>query len=195
MIIAMDAPLPAIVTEAHARAEAAGFELSCEPAVGRLLAALAAALPQGGRILELGTGAGVGLAWLVYGLGERDDAELVSVELDPATRDLAAEAGWPDWVRFELGDGAERAASLGRFDLVFADAPGGKLTGLDHSIEALRPGGVLVVDDMDLSLHDDAELRSALAGVRDALHADSRLAVAELEASSGIILATRRRTR
>lgn len=178
--------------DAYARAEAEGFSLSCEPGVGWLLAALTAGVPRGGRVLELGTGAGAGLAWLVHGLGERRDAQVVSVELDPAVQAIARRARWPDFVRFELGDGAERAAALAPFDLVFADAPGGKLHGLDASVAALRPSGALLVDDMDLSRHDDAALRRALEGVRSDLLADPRLVCAELEAASGMLLAIRR---
>ena len=69
---------------------------------------------------------------------------------------------------------------------------GGKLSGLDASIAALRSRGVLLVDDMDLSKHDDPELRAALKRVRGDLLADTRLVCAELEAASGMILATRR---
>ena len=50
--------MPALVTAATGRARAAGFRLSCEPAVGQLLAVLAAHLPAGARVLELGTGRG-----------------------------------------------------------------------------------------------------------------------------------------
>ena len=72
--------LPDIVAAAYQRAAGAGFELSSEPEVGRLLASLAAGVPEQGRILELGTGAGVGLAWLVHGLDRRSD---VTVLTDP----------------------------------------------------------------------------------------------------------------
>ena len=185
-------PLPEPVRDAYARAGAEGFALSCEPGVGRLLAVLAAGVPRGARILELGTGAGAGLAWIVHGLGDRRDVQVTSVDLDPAVQQLARRAAWPEFVHFEQGDGAERARDLAPFDLVFADAPGGKLHGLDASIGALRPGGALLVDDMDLSQHDDPELRTALTGVRSDLFADPRLVCAELEAASGIILATRR---
>ena len=184
--------MPALVREALARAGVLGFELSCEDGVGRLLAALAAAVPRGGRVLELGTGAGVGLAWLVSGLGARRDVQVVSVDVDEALQARLRGAGWPPFVHFALGDGAERAAALAPFDLIFADAPGGKLHGLDASVAALRPGAVLVVDDMDLARHDDPELRDALEGVRRALLSDPRLVCAELDAASGLILATRR---
>ena len=44
--------------------EALGFSMASEPKTGALLAALAASKP-GGRFLELGTGTGVGTAWLL----------------------------------------------------------------------------------------------------------------------------------
>ena len=45
--------MPWLVREATARARREGFSLSCDPAVGRLLAVLAACLPAGARVLEL----------------------------------------------------------------------------------------------------------------------------------------------
>src|SRR5262249_14441144 len=121
--------LPARVTAAIARAEAAGFPLSCEPGVGRLIAALAAGVPEDGRILEMGTGVGVGTAWLVEGLGDRSDVKVLSIELDAATHAVARAADWPSWVNLLEGDVLEHLARLGSFDLIFADAQGGKWTG------------------------------------------------------------------
>jgi len=69
----MEGTWPALVAAATSRARSAGFGLSCEPAVGRLLAVLAAHLPAGARVLELGTGAGVGTAWITWGLLPRTD--------------------------------------------------------------------------------------------------------------------------
>ena len=89
---------------------------------------LAAAVPDNGRILEIGTGVGVGLAWLVHGLGGRQDVEIVTVELDDEVRRTALSAPWPSWVRFESGDGSDVVGRLGQFDLIFPDAPGGKFS-------------------------------------------------------------------
>lgn len=189
----MTEDLPEIVAKAYIRSEASGFRCSCEVEVGRLLATLAAAVPADGRILELGTGVGVGLAWLVHGLGNRSDVEVVTVELDAELLEITAGAEWPPFVRFELGDGAELAGELGEFDLIFADAPGGKLSALHRTTEALRPAGVLLVDDMDLDRHDDPELQTALIRVREDLLSHPQLIACELDAASGMILATRRR--
>ncbi|HXQ61251.1 MAG TPA: class I SAM-dependent methyltransferase [Acidimicrobiales bacterium] len=185
--------LPPMVEQALRRAEASGFTLSSEPEVGALLACLAASVAPGGRILELGTGVGTGLAWLVHGLGGRTDVHVVSVDVDETLQAHTRSAPWPPYVRFELGDGADLVPGLGTFDLIFADAPGGKITGLRDTIDALCPGGMLVVDDMDVTRHDDADLRLALTRVRERLVADDRLVCAELAFSSGVIVAVRRR--
>lgn len=184
--------LPERVSSALERARSAGFEMSCDPGVGELLALLAAAVPQGGRILELGTGSGVGLAWLVTGVGARTDVRLVSVDIDRELQESTRSAGWPGFVEFRLEDGAEVVENSGHFDLIFADAPGGKLTGLEAAIAALTHGGVFVVDDMDLTLHDDPDLRDALGRVRERLVGHRDLLTVELAHGSGVILAVRR---
>ncbi|MGI5237376.1 O-methyltransferase [Dactylosporangium sp. CA-139066] len=184
-----------VVDAAYARAAESGFELSVEEPVGRLLATLAAALPPGARVLELGTGVGVGTAWLVSGLLPRTDVSLVSVEIDPDTAALAAAAAWPAFVQLRVGDALEflsQAAAEGGFDLIFADAAGGKAKGLEHTLARLNPRGTLVVDDMrpvddwpeDFKVRQDA--------VRRALFADPALVSVELDHGSGVIVATRR---
>jgi predicted O-methyltransferase YrrM len=185
--------LPAIVIDARRRAEEAGFTLSSEPEVGALLSCLAASVPEHGRILELGTGVGSGLAWLVHGLGQRTDVEVVTVDIDDTLQAHTRSAPWPPFVRFELGDGASLVPSLGRFDLVFADAPGGKTIGLESTVAALGGGATLVVDDMDVSRHEDPDLRRDVSRVREELLTDDRLVCSELAFSSGVIVAVRRR--
>jgi predicted O-methyltransferase YrrM len=184
-----------LVDAAYARAAGSGFELSVEEPVGRLLAALAAALPPGGRVLELGTGVGVGTAWLVSGLLPRTDAGLVSVELDPDTAALAAGERWPEFVDLRVGDALEflsQAAAEGGFDLIFADAPGGKVEGLEHTLARLNPRGILVVDDMRPVEGWPEDFKAKQDGVRRALFADPALVSVELNHGSGVIVATRR---
>jgi demethylmenaquinone methyltransferase/2-methoxy-6-polyprenyl-1,4-benzoquinol methylase len=189
----MDPTLPTLVTVALARATALDFTLSCDPEVGRLLATLAAGVPAGGRILEMGTGAGVGTAWLVMGIVGRDDVELITIEMDPRVARAAAEGPWPPCVRLETGNVLDRLDGLGRFDLIFADAQGGKWQGLDRTIAALTPGGVLVVDDMIVPESASEEHRANQDRVRRTLLAHADLVACELAAGSGIMIATRRR--
>src|SRR5713226_2745830 len=112
--------VPTSVRAARSVAAEAGFDYSSDDRVGRLLSVLAAAVPQRGRILELGTGAGVGTAWIVHGLGDRSDVEVTTVEAEQEMEDLAQRQVWPTYVRFIVDDAVHVLASLGQFDLLFA---------------------------------------------------------------------------
>jgi demethylmenaquinone methyltransferase/2-methoxy-6-polyprenyl-1,4-benzoquinol methylase len=118
----------------------------------------------------------------------------VTVDTDAALQSQVQQVHWPVPVRFVLGDGATVVSELGRFDLIFADAPGGKIVKLQRTLDALQPGGVLVVDDMELSRHDhDPPLRDALGLVRTRLLSNDNLICAELDCASGIVLAVKQR--
>jgi predicted O-methyltransferase YrrM len=73
---------------------------------------------------------------------------VTSIEKDPQAAALAARGGWPPFVDLRVGDALEVLDEAGAFDLVLTDAQGGKWIGLDRTIAALRPPGLLVVDDM-----------------------------------------------
>lgn len=184
------ANLPDRVREAIERASAAGFEASSEPGIGRVLMTLAAAVRPGGRVLEIGTGMGAGTAWLIEGLAARTDVELVTVEFDPQRACLAAGAGWPPFVRPVVGDALVELGGLGSFSLIFADAEGGKLYGLDLTLAAVEMRGLLVLDDMRLQGRDPA-IEDGIVRVRRQLLADDRFICAEMDWSSGLLLATR----
>jgi predicted O-methyltransferase YrrM len=185
--------VPAAVQAAYAREQQLRFKQSSEPEVGRLLSVFAAMVPSGGRVLELGTGAGVGLAWIVHGLTSRRDVEVLSVELDREQAAFVQAAGWPDWVSIVVGDSGALVGSLGSFDLIFPDTPGGKIYNLQATIAALRPGGVLLLDDMDLERDEHPERLARLASVRNQLFGNPHLICTELSLSSGVIVAARQR--
>src|ERR1700740_1799387 len=113
-----EAAVPPLVAAAVARARQAGFLMSCDHAVGRLLAVLAAHLPAGARVLELGTGTGVGTVWIVSGLLPRTDVTVTSVEKDPGTATVAASGDWPSFVDLRRGDALEVLTEGGTFDLI-----------------------------------------------------------------------------
>ena len=139
---------PAALATILARTEALGFPMPSEPRTGALLRVLAASKP-GGRLLELGTGTGLGTAWLLDGMDQ--GATLLSVDVDPAVQAVVREALGGD-PRLELVT-QDAAAFLpcqdpASFDLVFADAMPGKYELLDAALTLLRPGGLYVIDDM-----------------------------------------------
>lgn len=184
--------IPPLVTTAADRANSAGFDGSCHPAVGTMLAILAAHLRPHARALELGTGAGVGIGWIVSGLLPRTDVQVVTVERDPRLARIAAEQEWPAFVDMRIADALTELESLGTFDLIFADAPAGKWCGLDRTISALNPGGLLVVDDMTPAAWMTAEHRRRQAEVRRQLLTCTALNSAEIRHGSGIMLSVRR---
>ena len=184
--------VPPSVVAAERKAAEHGFEHSCKRGVGDVIAVLAAATPPNGRILELGTGLGVGLAWILSGLGARTDVEVVSIERDAERVLSVAEIDLPAHASIVAGDIEALLPTLGQFDLIFADAEAGKWTGLDLTIAALVPRALLLVDDMEISRYDSSHDRSSVEVVREALMTDPRLVAVELNVGSGMILASRR---
>lgn len=186
--------MPAEVAASYERAEAAGFAMSCEPFIGRLLSALTASLAPGSTILELGTGLGVGLSWITAGLGSRIDVSVTSVEADPRVAALARQRRWPAYVTIQDGDGLNhlRAAKAASYSLIFADAPAGKWEGLDITISRLAPGGMLIVDDMTPRPEWSSDHVRMTREVREDLLLAKSLLSVELTCGSGAIISTRR---
>ena len=83
---AVPARLPQALPAIQAESARLGFAMASEPRTGALLAALAASRP-GGRLLEIGTGTGVGTAWLLSGMDAA--ARLDTVDTDRAVVSIA----------------------------------------------------------------------------------------------------------
>jgi predicted O-methyltransferase YrrM len=130
-------------------------------------------------------------AWIVSGLLPRTDVSVTSVEKDPGTATAAAGGYWPAFVALRRDDALDVLAEGGAFDLIFADAPGGKWVGLDRSVAALRPHGLLIVDDMTPEPDWTDSHRAAQDRVRQALLSAPGLTAAELAVGSGVILSVR----
>jgi len=161
--------------------------------VGRLLSVLAAATPRGGRIFEIGGGTGVGAAWIVAGLGERTDVELVSFEIDPVLSEAARAESWPGYVRIVTDDAVEALKAHGMADLVFSDAAPVKYGQIDVVLKALRPGGFMVIDDLEVGARTTEAQRAEKDALRAALSSRSDLRLVELAWSTGVILAAKTR--
>jgi caffeoyl-CoA O-methyltransferase len=135
------------------------------PDVGRFLMTLA--LGVGARtILEVGTSGGYSTLWLAVAARHRR-GRVVTFEVDPAKVDIACRAidraGLGETVEVRLGDGGAGLADFeATADLVFLDAEKEEYERfLEPAVRALRPGGILVADNI---LSHPAEL----AGFREA---------------------------
>ena len=124
------------------------FNMESSPLTGALLRSLAAAKP-GGRMLELGTGTGMGTSWILDGMDAK--ATLLSVDNDGAVMDIARKhLGSDNRVEFLLDDGCEFLDRLRgeKFDFVFADTWPGKFECLTDALNLVAPNGIYVVDDL-----------------------------------------------
>jgi predicted O-methyltransferase YrrM len=138
---------PPLVRRALALEQELGFERSCIREVGLLLHVLAA---QRGRMRvgELGTGCGVGAAWIVSALPPA--VPFVTVELEVTRARAAAELFADDEnVTVLQGDWHELMPPEAPFDLLFLDSgkhhpeiDGEEVVGL------LAPGATIVMDDL-----------------------------------------------
>ena len=121
------------------------------PAVGQLLFVVARAL-RARRVIELGSGFGYSAYWFAQAMGPGS-----SVILTEGDEQRAADAasflergGMSDRAQIEVGDGLEIIDRIGgEFDIVFNDIDKKDYPRvLDKAAAALRPGGLLICDNM-----------------------------------------------
>jgi len=119
--------------------------------VGGLLRVLATAV-SAKRILEIGTAIGYSGVWLAGALPAT--GMLLTIEADASRAKLAranfARAGLTDRATVIVGDAARTLAKVaGPFDLIFQDGDKVQyLSMLDRLVDLLRPGGLLVTDNV-----------------------------------------------
>ncbi len=119
--------------------------------VGVLLRVLALAV-RATRVLEIGTAIGYSGVWMAGALPK--DGLLITMEVDEQrarrARDNFSKAGLADRVNVIVGDAQRMLHKVaGPFDLIFQDGDK-KQYGpmLDRLVELLRPGGLLVTDNV-----------------------------------------------
>jgi predicted O-methyltransferase YrrM len=182
--------IPPLVQQATALAAELGFTASCRPEVGRLLRVLAGACRQG-RIGEIGTGCGVGTAWMASALAS--DVGLWTVEIDArrAARARRLLVGMPG-VQVLTGDW-KTILPHGPFALLFVDAQAAKTEAPGQVPAALAPGGLLVLDDLTPEDQWPPEWRGRPDPVRAWWLNEARLAATEIRVApdAAVILATR----
>jgi predicted O-methyltransferase YrrM len=164
------AEFPALVQQAYAAARRVGFPVTRDdpghgcgsaslPGTGRFLAMLAAGCTRG-RIAELGTGAGIGSAWMAGAMPP--DCTLVTAEIDPVRAAAAAAVlGSDDRIRVLTGDWADLLPPLGPYDLIFCDSGVRDMATFSSLVSLLKPGGRIVMDDVTpvLALPEHSALR------------------------------------
>lgn len=182
--------VPHLVRQAKEAAARLDFTGSCTDDVGRLLALLAGQY-QSGTIAEIGTGCGVGTAWLASAL--QPGVSLLTVENDTgcATSASTLFAAHPN-VRVLHSDW-RAILDRGPFSMLFPDVSEAKNEYTDALIDTLRPGGLVVLDDLTPEDQWPDEWRGKPDLLRETWlnHPKVRATEIQVTASAAVILATR----
>lgn len=182
---------PFILETIRTKSTELGFGMASDAMTGALLRTLVGTKP-GGRFLELGTGAGQGIAWMLDGMDAT--SHLISVETDEPLHQFASEIFQrDDRVSLVLGDGGQYLKQIGthQFDLIFADAWPGKYSHLEEAIASLKPGGLYVIDDMSPQPNWPEGHGLLVDALADALENRNDLRLTKFDWSTGVIIAAK----
>lgn len=140
--------LPPAYEQIKKETEAIGFSMASDVQTGSLLSTLVAS-KSNGRILELGTGTGLSLAWIVAGMDA--NSIVTTIDNNPIYTGIAKKyfGDHPGVAIIEADAATWLTGYSGQsFDLIFADAWPGKYEYLNETLQLLKPGSFYVIDDM-----------------------------------------------
>ncbi|MEM8528967.1 MAG: class I SAM-dependent methyltransferase [Bacteroidota bacterium] len=139
---------PSIYPTLLAKSTEIGFTMPSDLYIGTLLKTLITSKPNG-NFLELGTGIGLSLAWMIDGMDE--NSTLTTIDNDPKLIEIAKEYFSTDQrVNILSEDGSVWLKNYNgkAFDLIFADAWPGKYSEIEIVLDLVKVGGFYVIDDM-----------------------------------------------
>ena len=162
------------------------------PSCGQLLRTLIASKPAG-HFLELGTGIGLSLSWILDGMDSR--SSIVSLDDNPALIEVVGKYLSSD-PRVELicTDGSSwlnNYSGVG-FDLIFADSWPGKYSDIDLALSLVRSGGFYVIDDMLPRAKWSQEHGKKANALVSYLENHERFYTTVLDWSTGIVMCTKK---
>lgn len=184
---------PEIHPKIEAKSAEIGFTMPSDLYIGSLLKTLIASKP-GGNFLELGTGIGLSLSWMIDGMDE--DSTLISVDNDPNLIQIARSFFGEDGrVELVLEDGEKWIQNYegAQFDLIFADAWPGKYSHLEEVFSLLKVGGIYIVDDMSKQPNWPEGHAEKAASLIEILENTKGFHLTKMNWSTGVILMTKTR--
>jgi predicted O-methyltransferase YrrM len=124
------------------------------------------------------------------------NSKIITVDNDSAVVSIAQKyLGDDQRISFQIEDGGlflEQIAITGQqFDFIFADAWAGKYTHLEVALEAIKPGGFYIVDDMLPHPNWTDEHKMRAAALITELENKHNLLLTKLNWASGIIIAVK----
>ena len=169
-----------------------GFTMPSDVYIGTFLKTLICSKPNS-NILELGTGIGLSLAWMIEGLDE--NSKLTTVDNDPKLSQIAQDFFKSDpRVEIVCEDGTKWIENYqgDKFDLVFADAWPGKYSELEEILDLIKVGGFYVIDDMTPQENWPEGHQEKAEKLTDYLEKRSDFSLTKMNWSTGVILMTKK---
>jgi len=184
--------IPKIHTEITRKSEEIGFTMPSDLYVGSFLKTLIASKPNG-NFLEIGTGIGLSLSWMIEGMDA--DSKLISVDNDQELISIASSYFGDDYrVEVVCKDGADwiKEYSGAKFDLIFADAWPGKYSEIDEVLNLINVGGFYIIDDMTKQPNWPAGHEDNVIELTAYLEQRKDLQLTKMNWSTGLIMAVKK---
>lgn len=183
---------PKVHQQIEEKSKEIGFTMPSDLYIGTLLKTLITSKPKS-NLLELGTGIGLSLSWMINGMDEH--STLISIDND---RNLTAIAqdffGNDNRLKIICADGSDWIKNYNGqlFDLVFADAWPGKYSELDEILALIKVGGFYVIDDMQAQPNWPVGHQENVDRLVDYLENRADFNLTKMNWSTGIIIAVKK---
>ena len=145
-----------------------------------------------GQFLEIGTGTGLSLSWIVEALDK--DSKVISIDNNESYQLIAKKYFDNDSrVTIICQDGSKwiNTNQDKRFDLIFADAWHGMYENLDQTLNLLKVGGIYLIDDMLPQTNWPAGHQDNVARLVNHLDSLENFKVTKMNWSTGLIIVTK----
>jgi len=183
--------IPKIYKQIENKSEEIGFTMPSDIYIGTLLKTLISSKPNG-NFLELGTGIGLSLSWMIDGMDKK--SKLITVDNDPKLIKIATNFfAQNSQVEIICEDGNQWIKNYEgkKFDLIFADAWPGKYSEIDETLNFLKVGGFYVIDDMSTQSNWPEGHEEKAATLIDYLENRKDLVLTKMNWSTGVIITTK----
>lgn len=139
--------LPKWYPEIKADSKKISFSMPSDLQTGSFLRTLTSTKREG-HILELGTGTGLSLTWIIEGMCK--NSNLISIDNSSEYQNIAKNYIKESNITFVCDDAEKWILNYTglKFDLIFADAWPGKYLVLEETLNLLNSGGIYLIDDM-----------------------------------------------
>ncbi len=184
--------IPEMYAALEAKAKEIGFTMSSDLYIGTLLKTLVTSKPKA-NLLELGTGIGLSLSWMIAGMDSA--SKLTTLDNDPKLTAIAKEYfGHDQRVQIVCEDGTSWINNYRGepFDLIFADAWPGKYSDLAAVLTMLKVGGFYVIDDMSVQPNWPEGHQEKVNQLIEDLEQRKDLHLTKMNWSTGVIIAVKK---